>query len=86
MAQYYIIEIQLLQNGEYEHIVHYAYDENPNKARLKAESKYHEVLSVAAVSETKKHSAIILSDESFPIMNECYIHEFEEEEETQNEN
>lgn len=86
MAQYYIIEIQLLQNGEYEHIVHYAHDENPNKARLKAESKYHEVLSVAAVSETKKHSAIILSDESFPIMNECYSHEFEEEEETQNEN
>ena len=75
LAQYYIIEIQQYPNGEYGHIVHYAWDENPDKARLKAEAKYHEILSYAAVSETKKHSAVILSDESFPVMNQCYKHD-----------
>ena len=74
MTQYYIIEIQQYANGEYGHIVHYAWDEDADKARLKAESKYHEILSAAAVSETKKHSAVILSDESFPVLHACYKH------------
>lgn len=75
MTQFYIIEIKQLANGEYEHIVHYAFDADPVKARLKAESKYHEILSVGAVSETRKHSAIIISDEAFPVMNQCYKHD-----------
>lgn len=78
MTQFYIIEIKQLLNGEYEHAVHYAWDEDANKARLKAESKYHEVLATGAVSETLKHSAIIISDEAFPVMNQCYYHEQEE--------
>lgn len=80
MTQYYIIEIQQNKAGEYGHIVHYVFDENPEQARLKAESKYHEILASAAVSETLKHSAIIISDESFPVMNQCYKHTFEEPE------
>ena len=74
MTQFYIIEIQQYANGEYGHIVHYAWDEDPDKARLKAESKYHEILAAAAVSETKKHSAIIISDEGFPVEHKCYKH------------
>lgn len=74
MTQYYIIEIQQYANGEYGHLVHYAWDENSDTARLKAEAKYHEVLAAAAVSETKKHSAIIISDESFPVLYQCYKH------------
>lgn len=77
MTQFYIIEIQQYPNGEYGHLVHYAWDENPDKARLKAESKCHEILSYAAVSETKKHSAIILSDECFPVLYQCYKHDVE---------
>ena len=77
MTQYYILEIKQLNNGEYEHQVHFAWDEDANKARLKAESKYHEVLATGAISETKKHSAIIVSDEAFPVMNQCYKHESE---------
>lgn len=75
MPQYYVVEIRQLASGEYEHQVHYAWDENPDKARLKAESKYHEVMAAAAISETKKHSAVILSDESFPVMHGCYKHD-----------
>lgn len=80
VTQFYIVEIQQNKEGEYGHIVHFVFDEDPAKARLKAESKYHEILASAAVSETLKHSAIIISDESFPVMNQCYKHEFVEEE------
>ena len=74
MTQYYIVEIRQLPNSEYEHQVHYAWDNDPDQARLKAESTYHEILSAAAVSQTKKHSAVILSDEGFPVENKCYKH------------
>ena len=77
MTQFYIIEIKQLNNGEFEHNVYYAWDENVQKARLKAESKYHEILAQAAVSDTKRHSAIIVSEESFPVVNQCYRHESE---------
>lgn len=74
MTQYYIIEIQLNAAGEYGHIVHYAYDEDATTARLKAESKYHEVLAAAAVSELAQHSATLISSDGRAIMNQCYKH------------
>ena len=42
--QFYVVEVQQYANGEYGHIVHYAFDADQEKARLKGESKYHEVL------------------------------------------
>lgn len=74
MTQFYIVEIQQYANGEFGHLVHYAYDENPQKAQLKAESKYYEVLAAAAVSNTASHSAILFSTEGFPLMHQCYKH------------
>lgn len=74
MNQYYIIEIQQYANGEYGHIVHFAYDEDESKARLKAESKYHEVLAAAAVSELQSHAATLLTADGRTIMNQCYKH------------
>lgn len=82
MTQFYVVEIQQYANGEFGHIVHYAFDEDPKKARLKAESKWHEVLMAAAVSELPSHAAIMFSTEGFPMMNECYKHEAEAEPET----
>ena len=78
MNQYYIVEIQQYQNGEYGHIVHFAFDENERQARLKAESKYHEVLAAAAVSELPTHAAILITAEGIPLMHECYYHTVEE--------
>lgn len=75
MTQFYIVEVQQYINGEYGHIVHYAYDTDPDKARLKGESKYHEVLSAAAVSNLPTHSAIMFSTEGFPLLHQCYKHE-----------
>ena len=74
MNQYYIIEIQQYDNGEYGHIVHYAFDEDASKARLKAESKYHEVLAAAAISELQSHAATLLTADGRVIMNQCYKH------------
>jgi hypothetical protein len=72
--QYYVVEIQQYQDGTYGHIVHYAYDEDPDKARMKGESKYYEVLSAAAISELPSHAAILFSAEGFPIDHKCYKH------------
>ena len=74
MTQFYVVEIQTYANGEYGHLVHYVYDEDPDMARLKGESKYHEVLAAAAVSALPAHAAIMFSTEGFPIMNQCYKH------------
>lgn len=75
MNQFYIIEIQQYVNGEFGHIVHFAFDENAAKARLKAEAKYHEVLAAAAVSELPQHSATLLTSDGRAVMNQCYRHE-----------
>lgn len=75
MYQYYIVEIQLHANGEYGHLVHYAYDADADKARMKAESKYHEVLAAAAISNLPSHSATLIASDGMPIMYQCYHHE-----------
>jgi len=80
MYQYYIIEIQKNANGEYGHIVHYAYDENADRARMKAESKYHEVLAAAAISDVPQHSASLIASDGFPVMHQCYVHNVVSEE------
>ena len=70
---YYIVEIQKNADGSCAHLVQTA------PTRNEAESKYHGVLSVAAVSALAAHSAIVFSDEGFPILNQCYTHEEEAE-------
>ena len=82
MQQFYIIEIQQYANGEFGHIVHYAFDENPEKARMKAESKYHEVLAAAAISELPQHSATLLTCDGRAVMYQCYKHTVVTPEET----
>lgn len=84
--QYYIIEIQQYENGEYGHLVHYAYDENPDKARLKGESIYYQVLAAAAISELPSHAAIMFTADGFPIMHQSYKHEVEHKDTEDGEN
>lgn len=45
MTQFYILEIQQNAQGEFSHLVHWAFDQDPTQARLKAESTYHTVLA-----------------------------------------
>lgn len=75
MTQLYIVEVKKNANQEFEHNVFWVYDEDPDKARLKGESKYYEVLSAAAISDVAEHSAILFTSEGFPLMHQCYKHE-----------
>lgn len=74
MTQYYVIELQKYVDGSYGDIKHVVWDEDPTKARLKAESKFYEVLSAAAVSELPVHAAIMFTSEGVPVMNQRYVH------------
>ena len=75
MTQFYIVEIKQMPSGEYEHNVFWEYDNDPDIARLKGESKYHALRSVAATSNTMSHAAIMFSTEGFPVLNQCYKHQ-----------
>lgn len=48
---------------------------NSYSDRLEAESKYHQILTAAAISDVPKHGAVLLNDEGQRINSECYIHE-----------
>lgn len=54
---------------------------NSYDSRPQAESKYHQILTAAAVSTVPKHGAIMLTDEGERLKNECYIHTSEPEQE-----
>lgn len=82
MTQLYVIEVRKNQNEEFEHNVFWLYDADADKAQLKGESKYHEVLAAAAVSEYKEHSAILFTSQGFPLMYQCYHHAEAEENES----
>ena len=79
MTQYYIVEIKKMDTSEFEHQVHWAFDADATMARLKAESKYHQVLAAAAISEYAQHSATLLSSDGRLIASQCYKHEVAEE-------
>lgn len=76
VTQFYVVEIRKLSSGEFEHDVHWVYDEDAHIAQLKGESKYHDVMSKAAASVaagiTVEHSAILFSTEAFPMAHGCY--------------
>lgn len=74
MTQYYVIELQKYVDGSYGDIKHVTWDEDPTKARLKAESKFYEVLSAAAISELPVHAAIMFTSDGVPVMHQRYVH------------
>lgn len=80
MTQYYIMELQKYADGSFGDIKHIAYDEDPTKARLKAESKFYEVLSAAAISELPVHAAIMFTSDGVPVMHQRYTHVVVQEE------
>ena len=74
MYQFYVVEIQQYPDGSYGHLVHYAFDEDADKARMKAESTYHTVLAAAAISDLPSHAAIMFATDGFPVLHQCYTH------------
>ena len=68
MNKYVVIELQTMQDGTVANITT-AYE-----TQNAAESAYHSILATAAISSLPCHSAIIISNEGFPIMHACYHH------------
>lgn len=74
MYQFYTAEIKKTQSGEFEHDIHWYWDENEYQAQLKGEAAFHEILSRAAVSGYAEHAAILFSSRGNRIMDKCYYH------------
>ena len=66
---YIVVELQKNAEGVVSNIV------TSHETLAAAESKYYSVLAAAAVSEIPVHSAIIVSEEGFPVRHECYKHQ-----------
>lgn len=47
---------------------------NTYESQAEADSKYHAILSVAAVSSVWKHSAVMLNEDGTPMKYDCYVH------------
>lgn len=77
MYQYYTVEMKKNHAGEFEHEVLWHWDEDKEKAQLKGEAKFHEILSRAAVSDYAEHSAILFASTGNRIADKCYYHSAE---------
>lgn len=66
---YIVIELQKNAEGVVSNIV------TSHETLAEAESKYYSVLAAAAVSEIPVHSAIVVSEEGFPVRHACYKHQ-----------
>lgn len=65
---YIVIELQKNDQGVVSNIAT-AFD-----TLAEAESKYYTILASAAISKIPVHSAIIVSEEGFPVKYQCYKH------------
>lgn len=72
---YIVIELQKTADGKLTHL------ETIHATKEEAESKYHTILSFAAVSELPVHSATILNENGCPVMYKSYTHKVVEPEE-----
>jgi hypothetical protein len=66
--KYIVIELQKSAEGVVSNIV------SSYENLAEAESKYYSILAAAAVSEISVHSAVLISEEGFPVKNQCYKH------------
>lgn len=65
---YIVIELQKDEKGHVSNIV------TEHATLAEAESKYHTILAAAAVGNLPAHSAVIVSEEGFPVKHQCYKH------------
>lgn len=63
------VELQKNADGSFGNIV------KPFETQNEAESNYYAILANAAISAVPVHSAVLLSEEGFPLMHQCYKHE-----------
>lgn len=74
--KYIVIELQKNEAGVVSNIVT-AYD-----TLAAAESAYYTILAAAAISALPVHSAVLISEDGYPVMHNCFKHYEETEPET----
>ena len=65
---YNVIELQKNAEGQVANLV------TAHNSLAEAESKYYTILASAAINDVPVHSAIIVSEEGFPVKYQCYKH------------
>lgn len=65
---YIVIELQKNAEGVVSNLV------SAHNTLAEAESKFYSILASAAINEVPVHSAIIVSEEGFPVRHQCYKH------------
>ena len=66
--KYIVIEMQKNAEGQVSNLV------TDHNTLAEAESKFYTILASAAINDVPVHSAIIVSEEGFPIKHQCYKH------------
>lgn len=65
---YIVIELQKNAEGQVSNLV------TAHNTLAEAESKFYTILASAAINSVPVHSAIIVSEEGFPVKHQCYKH------------
>lgn len=65
---YIVVELQKNADGVVSNLV------TAHDSLAEAESKFYSILSSAAINDVPVHSAIIVSEEGFPVKYQCYKH------------
>ena len=63
-----VIELQKNADGQVANLV------TAHNSLAEAESKSYTILASAAINDVSVHSAIIVSEEGFPVKYQCYKH------------
>ena len=66
--KYIVIEMQKTAEGQVSNLV------TDHNTLAEAESKFYTILASAAINDVPVHSAIIVSEEGFPVKHQCYKH------------
>ena len=66
---YIVVELQSNTDGVVSNLV------TSHNTLAEAESKFHSIMASAAINDVPVHSAIIVSEEGFPVAHKCYKHE-----------
>lgn len=64
---YFVIETQV-NNGTGSTLV------TTHETRNEAESKFHQILQYAAVSNVEKHGAMVVTEDCIVVLHSCYEH------------
>ena len=66
--KYIVIEMQKNKDGAVANLV------TSHDTLAEAESNYYSILAAAAINDVPVHSAIIVSEEGYPVKYNCYKH------------